>query len=383
MHAQQSTNHRAVKTTAIISSARDRDLATELCDVLTKAGYHTTVAIDLPATQADVVVAIMSDSALADQTWRSAVNSRTTDRIIPVAVESVDDEQVPEVLRPINWIHWKGDAASVGQLLAARSYSPKRYRIASQLSAEARAWSESGREPSRLVADAARLRELKSYLGDTEQGSLLAPDEATLDFVEQSIRASKRRRRNKRIRRWGFALVVVTVASVVVPGVIQERLERGRNRAMFATGDVLGLERDNAAWATMQTATVMIGGPEIARPLAEDRLRELVVAPAPSGRAVVSGFSFEGATTTQQGLALIALLGEASANDQLGIIDLRDSTIVWQFRLPGKYESVTVAPEGGLYAVAGGSGAAVMNFETEQAVELVRTGSYPCPLRGD
>lgn len=237
----------------VLAVADDERLADRLRSELVR--LRTIVVAELDGASA--VVALISPRSVGDASWRAGVEKAAGLRVVPLLVERVDDELVPDPLAQLNYTFWDATDVQKGieQLYVALHTHLGRYRDARSLAAQAEAWIASGRNEDYLLDDVRRVRAFAKELTLHDDDGA-----ATIDTVaRQYLLASAhrvRRLRNRHARSFGLRFGVLVFAVIAVVGsVLGIATLRQRNVAAVA---LTALTASGSDVLAVETATLLL-----------------------------------------------------------------------------------------------------------------------------
>ena len=191
-------------------SRKDIDFANRLETALKARGFEPLIdrsdiyafeqwweRIEALIARADTVVfllspdAVASDVALREVSFAASLNKR----FAPIVCRRVDDQQVPEALRRLNYIFFD-DALqfedSADQLAGALNTDISWIRQHTEFGEQARRWA-AAKGPSALLLRSPVLEQAERWIASRPRGAP-APTDETQTFIRQSRQAATRRR---------------------------------------------------------------------------------------------------------------------------------------------------------------------------------------------
>lgn len=357
----------------VLHAEADAETAARIATLLEEGGVEIVAADSAPAP--DGLVVLISDAAFGADGWPPLDWVRERNRLIPVRVGAVDEQRVPERLRELNWIDWSLErpAQALGFVVAGLLSDPSRYRISRQLAHEAASWVEAGRPASHLIGDRRRARRMKELLQTLDSDPLASLDEATIEFVAVSDRATRKSRRRRLLWR-GLAAVAVMAAIGGVPtGIAALEASSRTNRASIVTaGDDAVLDQ-LPEWSAINGAALMLEGSPAQRRLGRSALLQAMVRPWETSDTTFID-SARSAATFRDGTraAVIALVPGGSG---FALFDVRRGLTLATVSLDRRYDWIDIDPDERT-AVVAGYGAAEVVLRTGRNRSLTRRGPF-------
>ncbi|NNF64067.1 MAG: hypothetical protein HKN07_07385 [Acidimicrobiia bacterium] len=326
---------------------------------------------------AETVIVIISERSARDDTWIAAVTALTASRIVPIAVALEralpHPNDLPNLVRPINWIIWDDPADfPTPELLAALTYRPEDYRLATQIDHEAEAWRQSGFETRSLIDDPRRINELEHLWARQSSATLRPLTELTSSFLQHSMNASRRTRGKRRLRRVIGIVVAAVALTVAVPVLLQVRSTSQLNRTSFAASASLGQDRDVPTWAAVSAAATLAAGEGELAALAGESLRDLLVLPWPVDYVQPIGGSTWAIQPIDSGDRVAILrVDEIGDPDYLSIREVDSARELAQVPLDGSYDAIAPDADERRLVAAGSSGVVVVDIASRSVRRVI------------
>jgi len=109
------------------------------------------------------VVVLLSAHGLEDPAWLRSVEGLRAERLVPVRVGDLADQDVPQFLRDLNWVFYRpDDPGFLAQLFSGVNTDASRFRDSRDTRALAERWESAGRSPDFLLESR---REIKRRIG--------------------------------------------------------------------------------------------------------------------------------------------------------------------------------------------------------------------------
>ncbi len=222
--------------------------------------------IDVVAASADMptVVLLMSTAAVHDAGWTAAVKGLPNDAmIVPVRLDHVPADALPERIAPITRIDWVGGRGMDARLAVLQAVLSDRahYRMFMALAAESAEWDRRGRPEGLLIPSARRAGAAGQYLRDSAGDASAAPTEVIMQFVRTSMRTAGLNTRRTgwrwlyRISLAGLTVVLVTLVAVLF------RLDTRLNNTSFqAVGAFTSIDNRPDRIAMLNAAVMLQPG---------------------------------------------------------------------------------------------------------------------------
>lgn len=334
----------------LISHVSDESTALELRNGLELLGVRFE---DDPGEGAKRTVVLMSRAALNDERWRAEVERSGESRLVPVALERVQDEKIPVSISPVNWVLLEGSSLPevITKVHAGLTGDPERYRIFKTVAGEAALWIARDRNEEYLQTDPSRVRRYRDYLLESQGDILARPTEEITEFIA----ASGARTRKLGFRKWRKRMVrvaVVAIAAVLVMAVIKEaRKDVHANRVALSTvGDTNWYSPE---WGGAMSAEVISAGQAETRVLGVSTMLSFLSEPWTEG-VLGSQLDFPvGSATWLADSGLIAVGGAG----KVAIMDTSNGELVSQIRLTDSQQYTAVgSSRDGSRVVAGVDG---------------------------
>ncbi|MFF4897937.1 hypothetical protein [Streptomyces sp. NPDC001068] len=361
--------NRPIPAVTVVSAGEDDAIASSLRTFLLAAGLPLR-----DDSAADVVVILISQSAVDDQGWRERVDAHRGVRLVPMRIDAVRSSRAPEHLRPVNWVTLDPESpvTAFGTVLAAVLSDPEHIHALRNLRAEAEAWVRGGRQTDRLVDDHRRALEAHDLLTLLRQDDYIDTGGPVGEFVEASYRHTRRsrnRRRRRRVAGTVLAAVMALIAAVTVPRILQAK---GTDFNSLVTFGDPGSAREMPEWSSLQSARLLLYGNARQKAQARQTLAALLAVPWSLG-GPAAGLD-EDDHTVVDGMAVlpgsrrVALLvrdGTTGANS-LGLYDIRAGTVLWRIPLGAGYADIAAAADGRRVAAVGKRGTAVVDLRSRK-----------------
>ncbi|KQO06511.1 hypothetical protein ASF06_15760 [Agreia sp. Leaf244] len=229
----------------VVDSHDTAAIADEIIHGLDHLGVDASGPVPTADRHVRAVVILLSARALEDTVWLRRVELLRHERLVPVLVGQVSDDDVPAYIRELNWIiHSQGDTAFLARLFVGINTEASRFRDARDTRALSERWHGSGRSPDLLIDNLGEV----NRRADLTRGAT-----TTVEGVDQFLAASRQHAERLRRRRiWrasyrsGIALAAVA-ALVFTISVVQNGLRTSNNAVSFAFGDAAGSGRPDLA----------------------------------------------------------------------------------------------------------------------------------------
>ena len=309
----------SVDVVAVLACAEDRAVANQLGEYLEIAGL-TVVESDTEEVLPGLVV-LISETALTDDEWLRSVREQRTSRLVPVRVDPVSDERIPDRLaqRQRVDVDHADPILTWSTVITALRTDPTTARANFDLEVRTRNWEEAGRPRDLLIRDRWNLSRYAQLLHDEYDGDVDI-DDPRVQFVVLADAFLRRRR----TRRWLTAAATLAAAlGVLLASTDVLDAIRGAQRTSQAAQVTTGanIVAETPEWAAMHAAAVSIHGTEQQREAARRTLISALAQPLGPDLPNVSGGSVEAILPLADSGDPIYLVGRAHGTTEITRFD--------------------------------------------------------------
>jgi hypothetical protein len=231
----------------IIDSHDTADVADEIIRALDRLGVDASAPVPTAMGQVRAVVVLLSARAVRDAVWLRRVELLRGERLVPVRVGALSDEEVPDFLRELNWIeHSRGDQGFLARLFTGINTDASRFRNERATRSLAERWLLAGRSPDFLLESIAEVRSRSEVDADPDAAPQGTVSTEFLTASRSHAKGLRRRRIWRVFSRSGIAIVTVAVLAFTI-GTVQEAVRKSNNALSFAIGDSADSSRPDLA----------------------------------------------------------------------------------------------------------------------------------------
>lgn len=264
-------------------SRRDLAFADRLCEALKTRGFEPLIdrsdiyvfeewwpRLQALVMQADTILFVLSPASVGSRVCGDEVNyaAGLNKRFAPLLYQKVDNAQVPEALRRLNYLHFDDPERfdqNLETLIEALTIDIEWVRKHTEWGALARRWKEAGKPgPRGLLLRPPPLEDAERWIALRPAGAPM-PTEETQAFIAESRRAETRRR-NVMAASVAFAaiLLVTAGAALFIARQSQDLAEERRLKA---------LTEESRRFATLSRTELDAGSPSRAALIAVEGTR--------------------------------------------------------------------------------------------------------------
>lgn len=169
----------------VVSSRDSAEASADIIRQLERLSVDASAPAPTDRDQVRAVVVLLSPHGLGDAVWRSSVEALRAERLVPVRVGAVADEDVPQFLRDLNWVFYRPDDPNfVAQLFTGINTDASRFRDSRDTRALAERWESAGRSPDYLLERRREVNQRISIAAASADGSdPLIPREQAVQLV--------------------------------------------------------------------------------------------------------------------------------------------------------------------------------------------------------
>jgi hypothetical protein len=358
-------------TVALVHAEADRPVAERLAQLLGENGIEIAGESSTPA---DGHVVLLSSAALRDDAWIEWAQEPRA-HAIPVRIGSIEEAEVPEPLRRLNWIDWDPGrpATTLGFILAALLSDPTRYRVSQQLAHEAAAWDRTGRPKEGLIGDRRRARKMRSLIFALAADPIASPNRLTSEFVAASDKATRKAQRRRRLTRVAAAIAILTGISAVIVAIPKIQANSRITKAAIVTTGSKAVLDQMPEWSAANSSALLLKGTPTQQELGRSTLLQAMARPW-----AIADFAFIDSVVAMapynDGVNGVTL-SIAPGGSGLAVVDLHQALTLGVVHVSTRLESLSISPDGD-YAVAAGHGIAVLDLSSGHLRMLSHRGSY-------
>lgn len=164
----------------IVSGPDSIEVAKDILHELGRLGVNASAPAPTDQGQVRAVVVLLTAAGVEDPSWLQRVEALRTERLVPVCVGELSDDDVPEFLRELNWVFYRpNDPSFVAQLFAGINTDASRFRDTRDTRSLAERWDSEDRNPDFLLDDLSEVKRRIETAASTADGSdpLIPPEQ--------------------------------------------------------------------------------------------------------------------------------------------------------------------------------------------------------------
>jgi len=147
----------------LVGSRDTAEASDDIIRGLERLGLDASAPAPTRPGQVRAVVVLLSAHGLEDPAWLRSVEGLRAERLVPVRVGDLADQDVPQFLRDLNWVFYRpDDPGFLAQLFSGVNTDASRFRDSRDTRALAERWESAGRSPDFLLESR---REIKRRIG--------------------------------------------------------------------------------------------------------------------------------------------------------------------------------------------------------------------------
>lgn len=357
----------------IASGREDLPWANGLADHLRTEGFQ--VADEDDFVELDATVAVLSDGAIGDPKWRTAVEGATGSRLVPVQLhptEVPDDPDLQE-LRIINWIQpAAGPPEATYPLIALVLRSnPELYSARRRLAMQADSWAGANRPADLLVDSRKYAGELRALVAQLAGDPLLQPNKLMSEFVDGSVKRSQRRL-FLLFRRGLRATAVVVLLGLLLGTVLPRLREEGRQSFNSLTAmDAPDMRGQTPEWfAVMATSVLMSSDGPVEDGISRITIHKQLALPWSEGYIFNSFYEGLNGSVPFGATSVGVVFAKGDGSSNFGVYDMDGQKLRWSMQLPKEMLGAEVSPEGAFAVTLGDFGPGILDLQSRDLREV-------------
>ena len=165
----------------VVDSVDSSDAADNIIRGLDRLGVDASSPPPPATGLVRAVVVLLSAAAVRDPVWLRRVEQLRAERLVPVRVGDLEDRDVPDYLRELNWTLYRADdPAFLAQLFTGINTDSARFRDERDTRALAERWEAEDRSPDFLIESRREVRRRVRLAAQSSQGGdpLIPPEQA-------------------------------------------------------------------------------------------------------------------------------------------------------------------------------------------------------------